>query len=249
MERRDHFDLGSQHGYAPLAAGASAYARGMGLVRPSSFRNTLIDPEHAKAIAKEYEAAPAYESSAVPHFRAMAEETKRQFEFLTSARKHGGLGLNVEVTSEDPYSGPREMFDDVRQNNRLRVMGTHVTGSHPLFADDVNDQFRAVHDAFGHAATGRGFDRHGEEAAFRSHYSMFSSLAKPAMATETRGQNAALNYGSTPGEFAEQKIALLGSAQRVAPIGRRGNMIASAEQARGSNVRQFGSLAFRQLRG
>ena len=82
---------------------------------------------------------------------------------------------------------------------------------HPYLSDEVNDRFRAVHDAFGHAAIGRGFDRNGEEAAYQSHAEMFTATALPALASETRGQNSALNYGGygTRGEFPPQKFDVL----------------------------------------
>ena len=69
--------------------------------------------------------------------------------------------------------------------------------------------FRAVHDVFGHAASGRGFDRHGEEAAWLKHSTMYSPLAARALATETRGQTCAriFHYGGR--RFPEQKAVLL----------------------------------------
>jgi hypothetical protein len=72
--------------------------------------------------------------------------------------------------------------------------------------DEQNDMFRAVHDAFGHLATGRGFDRHGEEAAYQAHKSMFGNTAVKAAATELRGQNAFL---IERGFFGPQKLVLL----------------------------------------
>ena len=137
----------------------------------------------------------------------------------------------------------RSMMADIRDNSHLSVLSTATTGGHPLLTNDQNDMFRAVHDAFGHAATGRGFDPHGEEAAFRSHYAMFSPDAQPAMATETRGQNSALNYGGpggTPLEgFAPQKIALLPSAGLITPIGRRTAAIQGLLEARRAHSRAF----------
>jgi hypothetical protein len=101
--------------------------------------------------------------------------------------------------------------------------------------------FRAVHDVFGHAATGRAFDPHGEEAAFRSHYAMFSPQARPAMATETRGQNSVNNFGGLPkGEFAEQKVVTLPSTQFITPIGRRAAFHKAAANASRAHERAFG---------
>jgi hypothetical protein len=105
---------------------------------------------------------PSHDERAFAAYRAMREETKQQFDLLTRGVRRGGLGISVEVQKEDPYGGPLEMMLDV-QNGRLKVYATGGTSNeHPFFNDDENDMFRAVHDAFGHAATGRGFDRHGE---------------------------------------------------------------------------------------
>jgi hypothetical protein len=122
------------------------------------------------------------------------------------------------------------------------VLSTKTTGGHPFFSDDENDMFRAVHDVFGHAGTGRGFDRHGEEAAYQSHASMYSPLARMALATETRGQNAALITGG--GQFAEQKVALL-PRRLVNPgliLGTPESKQVSRRQAATFNEQQFGGL-------
>jgi len=166
----------------------------------------------SRALADAYERMPDFDRSAVPAFRQMAHETSRQFDFMTKSRKQGGMGINVEVTRHDPY-GQRDVHDivgelrhDVEHNRRIQVMSTATTGGHPVFTNDQNDMFRAVHDVFGHLGSGRGIDMHGEEAAFQKHSRMYSPLARAAMATETRGQNAALQKH---GSFQDQKVAVL----------------------------------------
>jgi hypothetical protein len=220
MANLEEFGVGRNVAVPQAAEGAARYARDMGLVRPNRFDNVLVNYPQARQIAQDYEAAPSFDKSAIPHFRAMADETKRQFDFMTSPRSRGGLGVDVSVSQDDPYQRAADMMKDAAAS-KFKVLSTQITGGHPYFTNDENDMFRAVHDYFGHAATGRGFDPHGEEAAFRSHFAMFSPKARPAMATETRGQNSALNFGSNPGKFVEQKIATLPSAQRITPIGRR----------------------------
>jgi hypothetical protein len=64
---------------------------------------------------------------------------------------------------------------------------------------------------FGHGGTGRGFDVHGEEAAWLLHHRMYSVRAQPALTTETRGQTNAMVFGSPPGVFRRQKAVLLPS--------------------------------------
>jgi hypothetical protein len=220
MTRLSEFGVGQNVAVPAASEGAARYANEMGLVRPNRFDNVIVNYPQGRKIAQEYEAAPSFDPAAVPHYKAMAEETKRQFDFLTSAKSHGGLGVDVSVSDTDPYKKAADMMKDAA-TNKFQVLSTAQTGGHPYFSNDENDMFRAVHDYFGHAATGRGFDPHGEEAAFRSHYAMFSPKARPAMATETRGQNSAINFGSNPGNFVEQKVATLPSAQLITPIGRR----------------------------
>ena len=238
MARLEEFGVG-QGAVVPTASeGAARYASNMGLVRPNRFDNVVVNLPQGRRIAQEYEAAPEFDSAAVPHYQKMAEETKRQFDFLTSPKSKGGLGVDVSVVTHDPYKRAAHMMQDAAQS-KFKVLSTQVTGGHPYFSNDENDMFRAVHDYFGHAATGRGFDPHGEEAAFRSHYAMFSPEARPAMATETRGQNSVVNFGSKPGEFPPQKVATLPTAQLITPIGRRSEFLRAHAQAKVSHDRML----------
>lgn len=152
-------------------------------------------------MTKVYEGLPEFSEEAREAYEALTEEIADQFRMLTEE-----LGVKVEFVDEDPYSDPLEMMDDLQQNKTLKVLKTASTGPHPYWTNEQNDMFRAVHDAFGHAATGRGFDRHGEEAAYQAHSSMVSDLARRALLTETRGQNVVV---ITTGDFPPQKMALL----------------------------------------
>lgn len=137
--------------------------------------------------------------AAMRSYESMRGHLSAQFDFMTRPQEQGGLGIEVNVTKDDPYPSFEALHKDVTENNRLNVMSTETTGGHSFFTNEENDQFRAVHDYFGHVATGRGFDRHGEEAAYRSHAQMFPKDARQALASETRGQNSYLNWGG--GEF------------------------------------------------
>jgi hypothetical protein len=142
----------------------------------------------------------------------MREEVGHQFDHMTAPTSKGGLGLSVGVTKDDPYGKEsintvfHDVRNDVRNRNHIDVLSTESTGGHPFFTNDENDMFRAVHDVYGHLASGRGVDHDGEEAAYQKHSRMFSPLARQAMATETRGQNSALRM---TGDFPEQKVSLL----------------------------------------
>ncbi|MEV8515219.1 hypothetical protein [Dactylosporangium sp. NPDC051484] len=153
--------------------------------------------------------APRRDERAFAAYAALCAQTVQQYHFLVGRVDFGGLGVAVWIVDEDPYPDAEAMVEDVRRR-RLKVYASAATGNpHPYLSDVENDMFRAVHDAFGHAASGRGFDPHGEEAAWLKHSAMYSPLARRALATEIRGQTCArvFHYGGTG--FPEQKAVLL----------------------------------------
>jgi hypothetical protein len=198
------------HSVERLHYGAAQYGQPNGLPVPGiDFSQVVACPERGRRIATAYAAASACEPAAIPAYRAFVAETARQFAFLTRPADEGGLGVRVIVWTRDPYPGAAAMMDELRERGRLRVYATEACGNpHPYLSPHENDMFRAVHDAFGHAATGCGFDPDGEEAAWLAHSHMYSSLARRALTTETRGQQNALLYGDQAG-FPAQKLCLL----------------------------------------
>lgn len=251
MSRNAHFVVGASAPVGFLARGAAQFAERHGQGGyPRQFSSVIAHPAMTSRLAQQYGAAPMFDDRAVPHFEAMRNETAKQFDYLTAPLHRGGLGVDVEATEKDPYGGPADMMRDVAENRRLRVLSTASTGGHPFFTNDENDQFRAVHDAFGHAGTGRGFDRHGEEAAYQSHARMFTPVARRALATETRGQNSAYVAGGGGNNFQPQKIALLPDSTRAfTPLVGRRTLAAQDQAARAHreafpmlHARQFGTL-------
>jgi hypothetical protein len=205
-EDSDYEASGHHKPFAPnqdLIEGARSYNRNAGLADPHEhgYDHIRTNSDNLRSIGRAYQNLPNHDPKALPSFEHMGHEVSQQYDHLT-----GRMGIKVHPVDYDPYKDVHEMVHDVRNNKQLKVLKTAVTGGHPFFSDDQNDKFRAVHDAFGHAATGRGFDAHGEEAAFAAHSRMFSHHARPAMTSETRGQNAYLHLN---GEFGDQKIALL----------------------------------------
>lgn len=188
-----------------LAHGSVCYAATAGLeVAPVDWSAVRSDPRVGARIAAAYLAAPRFDPAALPAYRTLRDETMRQLDCLTRR-----LRVHVEVTAADPYTKASQLHADLRER-RLRVWSTRAGDNpHPFFADDENDSFRAVHDAFGHGATGQGFDRHGEEAAWLKHSQMFTPLARRAMTTETRGQTCAFVYANGGRFFSSQKAVLL----------------------------------------
>ena len=164
-------------------------------------------------IAEQYEMLPLYD----PEAQALWDDTgaiiEEQYNQLVD------MGIRFEFVDYDPYPSFAELHDDFVANRRVKVMKTSVTGGAAYvddpatgrrvlagFDESTNDKFRAVHDTLGHLGTGRGFDRHGEEAAYLAHRSMFPEELWGVLASELRGQNAFL---TTRGDFPEQKLGLL----------------------------------------
>lgn len=130
-------------------------------------------------------------------YRTLIKHLGPQFESIVNPPEQGGMGVDVEFTQDNPYDTYEDMREDLANNNRMRIWSTAAGGtSHDIMTDEENDKFRAVHDMYGHMATGRNFDRHGEEAAYQSHRQMFPPEAHPALVSETRGQNSYLNWGN-----------------------------------------------------
>jgi hypothetical protein len=200
-----------------------------------------IDPEHSQAIAQAFEEMPHAPDDPMVQasYGALTKETRDQFRHIVDK-----TGLKVEpipAGMEDPYAAnPRLAAKDVAENNHLWFyptesgFGSSAQGgidmaSHPMMQPSGetlngkpllnNDLFRIVHDVFGHLKEGYGFRAAGEDNAWRSHAAMYSDLARPAMTTETRGQNSWVNFGPH-GEsnrtangantvFADQKVGLM----------------------------------------
>lgn len=184
-------------------AGARAYASLKGLDDPhdTDYSRIMQSPERVARVGRHYDAMPDHDPAALPHYQSMLKEVGDQYDFMTNR-----LGIKVQPVDYDPYAHVGEMMADVNNNKTLKVLGTHVTGGHPVFGNEGNDKFRAVHDFFGHAATGRDFDRHGEHATYLAHARMFSPHAVPALTNETLGQNSSLILN---GHFGPQKIGVI----------------------------------------
>ena len=177
------------------------------------------DMDLAATIARDYDALPEGIEHLTPKelraWEKAAQEIDAQFHYLTEDPR--GPRLKVEFVDYDPYSTNgqpdyRAMVKDVQENNTLKIMDTRVTGSHPLWTNETNNKFRAVHDYFGHAGLGNDFGRHGEDYAFAKHFHMFSPEAQKAIFVETKGQNSSLVIN---GDFAPQKVGFLESFDEV----------------------------------
>lgn len=258
MGRIDSFNVGASP-MDDISRGSEEYSRRNGIYVPPAvahgYGRVAITRAASQAVGRAYDALPDFDKNAVPHYQAMKEELGRQYDHITKPKSKGGMGISLEVSKEDPYGfggeKPKEdysnwdasrimgeMRHDVTENNRLKVYSTASTGGHPYFTDDENDMFRGVHDVFGHLASGRGIDMHGEEAAYQKHSAMFTPKARAALASETRGQNSSLHLN---GKFGPQKVALLPDHMQSAQFSRIGGLEANHQatlDARAENRKQ-----------
>lgn len=174
------------------------------------------DPVVGKIIGQRYlDASPVITIGARMAYREFAGQVEDQFRQMVDD------GIMVQFQDQDPYASHAEMIYDVDTHRRLKIYRTSDDQAHPLLTRRQNDQFRAVHDYYGHHGAGFGtsvsFSRHGEEAAWVRHSQMFSDLGRRAMTTETRGQNSAFIWINHGREFPPQKAILLDEWISVIP--------------------------------
>lgn len=182
------------------------------------FANPVVSTraEEMARVYKELESDPT-NPAVIKAYEALVRESREQYEYMTKK-----LGIKVDFVDYDPYNIPnkngemvpdsKSMMEDVLNNKHLFVRSSaldFVDNPHPIMSAEENDIFRAVHEFFGHAASGSNFRAAGEEGAWVSHSSMFSPEARRVLTTETRGQNSYYNFlDPTLKEFAPQKAAL-----------------------------------------
>jgi hypothetical protein len=186
-----------------------------------------LDEGFGRRVADAYDRLQE-DNSADPQVRAsydaLIRETKAQWDHLVKA----GYKLEPWTQEGQPYANSHEMVADVKNNKHLYFYQggephPFLSAIDPDTGLSYNDMFRAVHDAWAHAAGGFGFGPRGEEMAHDMHSQSFSPLARQAMTTETRGQNSWVNFGkhnydaegnalhvpATVKPFATQKVDLL----------------------------------------
>ena len=178
---------------------------------PDNLIDTPVDLEEADDVARFFEGAP--DMSDDPDVRAAYEDFKaqsaEQWDFMTRPESEGGMGITVDFTDQvDPYATAEEQRNDLEQNHHLTIQ-SGLGGDHSgTMTQEEYDRFRAVHDVFGHAGIGSGFDRHGEYEAWLVHAAMYRGQGRRAMSTEYHGVNSAMWTGA-PGSPGTGKSVLL----------------------------------------
>lgn len=149
-----------------------------------------IDETKSQAIADFYTKAKSEPNN--PEVRkaydAFNKETEDQYQFLVSK----GYKM-IPVDEPTTYATLKDMNADIAKK-QLKVW-TGEPPAHGLVSPEQNMKFRFVHDLMGHVVPQATAGHLGEETAYKVHKQMYSPEARQAMATETRGQNAALHFG------------------------------------------------------
>jgi hypothetical protein len=124
-------------------------------------------------------------------YRALERETARLFEVVRHC-----LGVRVSYARSDPYESAAELCAELRRHGSMTLTRDEP---HPLLGDGY-DQLRVVHDVFGHAALGVGFDLQSAFATWLQCRTLFSREARPAAFTELVGAvTAYITTGEKPG--------------------------------------------------
>lgn len=171
---------------------ANDYNKKVGLP-PIEHKPVAVNEERSKAVADFYDKAQSNPND--PEVRraydAMNRETEAQYQHLLAN------GYTYEPVSGNVIGDNYDTVEDLKKdlaNKHLKVW-TGGTPEHGLLSPEANFKFRAVHDTLGHVGSGASFGHAGEELAYATHKQMYSPEAQKAMATETRGQNAAVHFG------------------------------------------------------
>jgi hypothetical protein len=181
-----------------------------GILRATGF----LRPEVAEWVSDWFTGKPVAPADRVRQsYRALERETAR-----LSAVVRGGLGVRVEyVRGEgDPYGGAAELCAELREHGSMKLTTVACDEPHPLLGGvegGIVDQLRVVHDVFGHAALGVGFDLQSEFATWLQCRTLFSEAARPAAFCELVGAvTAFVVTGEKPGLRADLPPAELVAA-------------------------------------
>jgi len=178
----------------------------------------FLRPDLVELVTDWFLGKPTASADAVSQsYRALERETARLYEIVRGAPSTGGLGVRVHSVcdTEDPYGAAAELCEELREHRTMSLTTIACDGPHPLLGGEeggVVDQLRVVHDVFGHAALGVGFDLQSEFGTWLQCRTLFSA--------------ADLSAGGV-GSFAVQ-LAVARGAKVIAPARPRTRSICGA---------------------
>lgn len=182
---------------------------------PSVLRTTgFLRPELAERVAEWFTATPTAPAGAVRQsYRALERDTARLFGIV---RRDLGVRVRYVRAQGDPYASAAELCAELRVHRSMTLTTIANEEPHPLLGGakgGVVDQLRVVHDVFGHAALGLGFDLQSEFATWLQCRTLLSAEARPAAFCELVGAvTAYVTTGEKPGLRADLPPAELVAA-------------------------------------
>jgi hypothetical protein len=168
-------------------------ARGPRVASPVLRTTGFLRPDLAALVTDWFLGEPTVSGEAVrKSYRALERDTARLYEIVCRARSSGGLGVRVRYVraTGDPYDAAAELCAELREYRTMSLTTIASDGPHPLLGGEeggVVDQLRVVHDVFGHAALGVGFDLQSEFATWLQCRTLFSAEARGAAFCELVG--------------------------------------------------------------
>jgi hypothetical protein len=205
---------------AQLAAGRLACES---RVASSLLRTTgFLPPDLAELVSDWFLGERTASEDAVREsYGALERETANLYEIACGARSSGGLGVRVRYVrgTGDPYGAAAELCDELRRHRTMSLTTIACDRPHPVLGSQeggVVDQLRVVHDVFGHAALGLGFDLQSEFATWLQCRTLFSAEARGAAFCELVGAvTTFIATGEKPGLRADLPPAALVAACHV----------------------------------
>jgi len=169
---------------------------------PDVLRTTgFLPPDLAERVTDWYLEDAATPTDEVLHaYGALERDTARLFGVI---RRELGVRVGYLHMSGDPYGGAAELCADLRDRRSMFLTTIACEEQeHPLLGGlegGTVDQLRVVHDVFGHAALGLGFDLQSEFSTWLQCRALFSPAARPAAFTELVGAvTAYISTGEKP---------------------------------------------------
>jgi hypothetical protein len=155
---------------------------------PALLRATgFLEPELAERVADWYAGPRTAPAGAVDAgYQALEQEIHRLFAVVQRL----GVSVRYVRTYEEPYARAADLCAELRRRGSMTLRTIACDAPHPLLdsrEDGAVDRLRAVHDVFGHAALGLGFDLQSEFAAWLQCRTLFSPTARPAAFCELVG--------------------------------------------------------------
>jgi hypothetical protein len=148
----------------------------------------FLRPEIAERVADWFTATPTPPTETDRRsYRALEGETERLFAI---ARRRRGVRVSFTRAEGDPYDSAAELCAELRERGTTILATIARDQPHPLLGGaegGVVDQLRVVHDVFGHAALGVGFDLDSEFNTWLQCRALFSAAARPAAFCELVG--------------------------------------------------------------